>query len=159
MKTAIVYTTQHGTTAKVAAMINELAAGKAELIDLKKVKRPDLSDYDRIIVGGSIHAGQVQKRIRKFCETYQSELSVKPLGLFLSCMEENEKAKVQLEAAFPEALRNHAVSTKLTGGELLFENMNFIEKYMIKKIGKMTESVSKIKHDQIKELAQEMGLC
>jgi hypothetical protein len=37
--------------------------------------------------------------------------------------------------------------------------MNFLEKFMMKKIGKMTESVSKIKEDKIRELAQEMGLC
>lgn len=159
MKTAIVYATHHGTTEKVAHMISELASGNAELINLKKSGDVNLNDYDRIIVGGSIHAGAIQKRVRKFCDKHMEQLSTKPLGLYLSCMEENEKARSQFETAFAEPLRKHALSCKLTGGEVIFERMNFIEKFMMKKIGKMTESVSKIREDQIKELANEMGLC
>lgn len=66
---------------------------------------------------------------------------------------------MQFETVFAEPLRKHAMSCKLTGGEVMFERMNFIEKFMMMKIGKMTESVSKIREDQIKVLANEMGLC
>lgn len=159
MKTAIVYATQHGTTEKVAQMISELASGNAELINLKKSGDVNLDGYDRIIIGGSIHAGAIQKRVRRFCDKHMEQLSTKPLGLYLSCMEENEKARMQFETAYSEPLRKHAMSCKLTGGEVIFERMNFIEKFMMKKIGGMTESVSKIREDQIKELVSEMGLC
>lgn len=158
MKSVIIYSTKHGTTEKVANIINALSKEKAELINLKKSKSVDLSQYDRIIIGGSIHAGMVQKRIRKFCEAHMQELSQKPLGLFLSCMEE-EKAQEQFNNAYPEELRKAAISTKLTGGEILLDKMNFLERYVVKKMGKMTESVSKIREDKIKELAVEMGLC
>lgn len=158
MKTAIVYSTTHGTTEKVAGMISKMSKSSTELFNLKKVKDVNLRDFDRVIIGGSIHAGNVQQRIRKFCEKHMHELTTKPLGLYLSCMDE-DKAVMQFENAFPEQLRKIAVSTKLTGGEVLFERMNFLEKFMMKKIGKMTESVSKLKEDKIKELAQDMGLC
>lgn len=158
MKTAIVYSTTHGTTEKVAGMLSKMSISSTELFNLKKVKDVNLRDYDKIIIGGSIHAGNVQKRIKKFCENHMHELTVKPIGLFLSCMDE-DKAVMQFENAYPEELRKIAVSSKLTGGEVLFERMNFLEKFMMKKIGKMTESVSKLKEDKIRELAQEMGLC
>lgn len=158
MKTAIIYASHHGTTEKVANMIKGLAQGETEVINLKKTKTIDLNKYDKIIIGGSIHAGRVQSKLQKYCREHEAELTAKPLGLFLSCMEENEKAKTQFEMAYPDTLRSHAISSKLTGGEILFERMNFIEKFIMKKIGKTTETVSKIKEDQIRELAVEMGL-
>lgn len=157
MKAAIIYTTKHGTTLKVASMINEMASGKADLIDLKKTTTVNFDLYDKIIIGGSIHAGKIQRRVVKFCEKNMKELSDKPLGLYLSCMDE-EKAQEQFNNAYPETLRNHALSSKLTGGEVLFERMNFLEKYIMKKIGKRTESISNIKEDKVRELALEMGL-
>lgn len=158
MKTAVIYTTKHGTTEKVAGMINNLASGGVDLINLKKVKDINLNQYENVIIGGSIHAGKVQNSIAKFCKQHNNELMKKRLGLFLSCMEE-DKAQEQFDNAYPETLRKHAISNKITGGEILLDQMNFLEKYIVKKIGKMTESVSKIKEDKVKELATEMELC
>ncbi|HLO89949.1 MAG: flavodoxin domain-containing protein [Chloroflexota bacterium] len=157
MKSVIIYSTKHGTTKKVAEMISQMAKEKPELINLKKVKDINLDDYDSIIIGGSIHAGNVQTRIKRFCHDHMLELSTKPLGLFLSCMEE-DKAQEQFDNAYPESLRKAAVSTKLTGGEILLDKMNFLERYIVKKVGKMTETVSNIKEDKVKELVNEMGL-
>ncbi len=158
MKTAIIYVSHHGTTEKVATMLKGMAKEETDVIDLKKARNLDLNSYDKIIVGGSIHAGKVQSRLQKFCKENETILTSKPLGLFLSCMEENEKANAQFEMAFPQSLRSHAISSKLTGGEILFERMNFLEKFMMKRIAKTTESVYKIKEDQIKALAADMGL-
>lgn len=159
MRTVIVYATQHGTTEKVANMISELASDSTVLINLRKSHDVNPVDYDRIIIGGSIHAGKIQKIVRKFCERHMQQLTTKPLGLYLSCLEENEKAITQFETAYAENHRNHALSCKLTGGEVMIDGMNFIEKFMMKKIGGISESVSKIKEDKIKELVSEMGLC
>lgn len=157
MKTAIVYSTKHGTTEKVANMLKEINPNNTEVFNLNKVKDVDLSEFDKVILGGSIHAGTIQKKVKSFYEKHMSELGQKQLGLFLSCLEE-DKAQDQFNTAFPESLRLHSRSNKLTGGEVIFERMNFIEKFMMRKIGGISESVSKLKHDQIVELAKEMGL-
>jgi menaquinone-dependent protoporphyrinogen oxidase len=158
MKTAVIYTSHHGTTRKVAGMLSNLSQTEVTLFDLKEAKRIAFDTFDQVIIGGSIHAGQIQKRVKKFCEENTDTLLSKPLGLFLCCMEENEKATLQFEQAFPESLRNHAKSCKLTGGEILFERMNFLEKFMMKKIAKTTASVYKIREDRVKELVSEMGM-
>ncbi len=158
MRTAVIFTTHHGTTRKVAETLLKIAQTDVTLFDLKQAGEIPFNDFDQIIIGGSIHAGQIQKRVRKFCDDNIIILESKPLGLFLCCMEENEKATTQFEQAFPEVLRKHAKSSKLTGGEILFERMNFIEKFMMKKIAKTTKSISKIREDRIVELAAEMGL-
>ncbi len=157
MKTAIVYRSHHGTTEKVANMISE-ALGKenASLFDLKTDKNPDLSGFDQIILGGSIHAGNVQNKVKEFCKNNMNTLLEKPLGLFLSCMEEKQ-AQEQFDRAFPELLRSHAKSCKLTGGEFNFDKMNFLEKVIIRKISGIRESISNINEEKVLEMAREMS--
>jgi menaquinone-dependent protoporphyrinogen oxidase len=156
MKTLIVYTSKHGTTKKVAEMISQKIEGKPMVIDLKERKKVELNDYDQIIIGGSIHAGMLQKRVRQFCEKNMSILLQKRIGLFLSCMDE-AKAQEQLDRAFPEELRKHAVSCKATGGEFRMDKMNFIERAIVKKVAGVTESVDNVKQEQIEEFVYEIS--
>lgn len=157
MRTAIIYASKHGTTAKVAQKIqNHLGEEKAQLFNLRKDKNFDVSQFDRIIVGGSIHAGQIQKKVKQFLEIHTQNLLQRRLGLFLCCMHENE-AENQFNTAFPEILRTHAKSKKIMGGEFLFEKMNFVEKALIRKIAGVNESVSKIDESKITSMVDEMN--
>jgi menaquinone-dependent protoporphyrinogen oxidase len=159
MKTAVIYRSHHGTTEKVATMIQQaLGSENCMLFNLKTSKNIDLSSFDRIIIGGSIHAGNIQNKIKEFCKNNQDILLEKPLGLFLSCMEE-DKAQEQFDNAYPELLRKHALSCKLTGGEFNFDRMNFIEKMLIRKISGVNESISRINENSVKELVSEMAGC
>lgn len=156
MRTAIIFSTSHGTTEKVAEEMKILLGDeKAQLFNLKKDKNFDITEYEQVILGGSIHAGRIQKRIKDFYEKHTRELLERKLGLFLCCMFA-DKAEEQFEDAYPEVLRNHAISKKVIGGELIFERMNFFEKAMVKKIAGVHESVSKIDEKKINEFVEEM---
>lgn len=156
MKTAIVYVSNHGTTEKVALLLKqELSGISPTLINLRKEKVVDPSQYDCFIIGGSIHAGFIQKRIRKFCEDNMVVLLQKRLGLFICCMNEPE-AQAEFDRAFPELLRSHAISKKIVGGEFLVEKMNFFERLIIKKISGVTETVSKLNEQALHELVREI---
>lgn len=151
----IVYISKHGTTKKVAEKIKSSISGEATLIDLRKNKKPDISGFDKIILGGSIHMGKIQKRMRVFCETNLEKLLKKQIALFLCCMEdEKEKVTEQFNNAFPEVLRNHSMKNEILGGEFLLDKMNFLERAMIKKIARVEKSVSKIKEQKIEEFAK-----
>lgn len=157
MKTAIIYASKHGTSEKVANELSRLMhEHDVTLLNIRKHHKIDLTPYDQVIIGGSIHAGRIQQSLQKFMERNTPVLLQKPLGIFLCCMYEQE-AKNQFNQAFPEILRHHAKSCQCVGGEFLFERMNFLEKLMTRKIAGVNESVSKIKHEKIKELAQEMS--
>ncbi len=157
MKTLIAYATNHGTTEHVAKLIEEKSTQEVTLVNLKKEKNVDLHPYDQIIIGGSIHAGTIQKPIRQLLEGNMPLLLQKRIGLFLSCMYE-QKAEEQFEMAFPEILRSHAISKQLTGGEFRFEKMNFIERIIVKKIVGVKENVNNIKQNSIDEIIKEMNL-
>ncbi len=151
MKTAIIYISRHGTTKTVSQQIKDQLAGSVELFDLNKSGIIRLSAYDRVILGGSIHMGQVHKKTKSFIEKNMEELMQKELGLFLCCMEQGDKAKEQYELAFPEKLREHAAANSLLGFEYLLEKMGFLEKIMVKKITGKNNSFSKIDEEAIRE--------
>jgi menaquinone-dependent protoporphyrinogen oxidase len=158
MKTAIIYATTHGTTEKVALRIKELAGPENTfLFNLKEGSPFDLHSFDTIIIGGSIHAGMLQKRVKDFCKQHTLELLQKPLGLYLCGMNEPEYEQ-QLEKNFPEILRRHAKAKETLGGEFLFDKMNFFQKLIVKKISGISESVHKINDEKICDFVSEMKL-
>jgi len=149
MKTAIIYATHHGTTETVAKQIQQqLLPQQVELINLAHNKQPDISTYDRIVVGSSIHAGKNQSVVQKFCSKNMPELLQKQIGLFLCCLNEKEFAQ-SLANAYPEILRNHAFDVELMGGEYKMDRMNFIERFLVRKIAGVTQSQSLINYTNI----------
>ena len=152
MKTAIIYASSHGSSEKVARQIRDgLGADSASLINLKETKVVDLSQYDTLVIGGSIHAGQMQGRVKTFCKKNMVDLLQKRVGLFMVGMNEPEFEN-EFKNSFPELLRNHAITSKCVGGEFLFEKMNFIEKLIVKKVSGISHNLSKIDDEKIAEL-------
>lgn len=154
MITCIAYVTKHGCTEKIARILQERLRGDVSVINLKKDGNPDLSRYDCIIVGGSIHAGKVQKGIQRFCGKNRDALLKKRLGLYLCHMEEGDAAQKQFVEAYPADLRAHAAVTGLFGGEFDFKKMNFIERNIVRNIAKIEESVSRIDMDAVHAFAK-----
>ena len=62
MKTLIAYCSSHGCAEKSAVELKTYLGENVELCNLKKGAIANLNDFDRIIIGGSIHAGQIQKK-------------------------------------------------------------------------------------------------
>lgn len=145
METAIIFMSKHGTTEKVSKMIQKRLSGKVTLFNITVDKKVDLSKYDRIIIGGSIHEGRIQKNIQNFVSMNQNILLKKKLGLFICCMNPDNKKKVEeFENAYPLKLRTHSSANGILGGELLFDRMNFFEKIITKAIAKTNKNISNI---------------
>ncbi|PTN08678.1 flavodoxin domain-containing protein [Mangrovibacterium marinum] len=156
MKTAILYLSTHGCTINVAHRIAVKLGGEVDLINLKNKPRVRLDDYDRIILGGSIHAGKIQKELRSFCERNLDKLTQKELGLYICCMYKGVQAEVQLRNAFPEALHRHAKAEAIMGGAFYFEKMNFVERFLVKKMTGTTKTTVRINQDAIRRFSDKM---
>ena len=142
MQTLIVYMSHHGTTHKVAMWLQEkLGTDTTTVVNLEKDKLPDLSEYSTVLIGGSIHIGQIQKKIKAFCDKNLDLLLKKNIGLFL-CFMDIEHGQKEFDHAFPAELRHHAKAKGLFGGELIFAEMNFFEKLMTKSIISDNEPVT-----------------
>lgn len=150
MSYLVVYMSQHGTTQKLATYLSQELDDKVRLVNLANEAMPDIESWSTVIIGGSIHMGQIQKKIRQFCELNEKQLLLKRLGLFL-CFMDMEEGAVEFDNAFPESLRKHAVAHGLFGGELLLEKMNFLERLMVKAVRGVKESVSVVDEDAVEE--------
>jgi menaquinone-dependent protoporphyrinogen oxidase len=157
MKTAIVYMSKHGTTEKVVKVILEhIKSQNTEVFNLRNDEKPDLGKYDLVIIGGSIHAGMVQKKVKQFYANYSNILLNKKVGLFLCCMEIGQKANEQFNNAFPEELRQHAFYTGLMGGECLTDKMNFFERTLVKLVVGGPEKYPKLNQNEINTFLKEL---
>jgi len=161
MKTAIIYKSSHGTTEKVAFMLAKKLTSSGDdvrVIDLAKTRRPHIGDYEKMIIGGSIHVGRIQKEIKAYCEKNSEILLTKKLGLYICCMAADEKTRnTEFESSFPDELKEHASAKGIMGGEFLLEKMNFIEKLVVRKIAHAKETVHDIDLDAVEKFVNEIS--
>lgn len=144
MKTLIIYATKHGSTKKYAEILLEKLTGRVDLYNVKDKKSPELSQYDNVIIGGSIYMGRVQKELSEFTAKHLNILKDKRVGLYICCMNKSEAEK-QLNSAFPQELLKCAIAKGSFGGEFNFKKMNFLERFLIKIVSK---SLSKEKTEE-----------
>ncbi|MCD6205455.1 MAG: flavodoxin domain-containing protein [Candidatus Marinimicrobia bacterium] len=157
MKTLILYASKHGCAKKAAEKIAEALGNDTDVNNVRNISRIDIDDYDKVIIGGSIHAGRIQGQIKSFTRKNMNQLLEKTLGLFICHMEaDKDKAMKELSDNFPEPLMKHATAKGLFGGEFDFDKMNFLEKFIIKKIANVNESVSSINEDNIENFISVM---
>jgi menaquinone-dependent protoporphyrinogen oxidase len=156
MQTIIIYASKHGCTETCAQKLKDQLPGHTDMVNVKTASIQNLDAYDTIIIGGSIHAGQIQRNIKKFCQNNLNLLMQKKVGLFICCMEEGDKAREEFNMAYPEALRRYAAATGVLGGRFDFKKMNAIERYLVKKIANVNQSVSKISEEAISRFASEI---
>lgn len=158
MKTAIIYSSKNGTTAKVANMIAAQigAENDVSLISLSETPDPDLSSYGKVILGTSVYAGKPRKEMSRFCREYRDVIENKIIGLFV-CGMQPEKKEEELKDAYPEYLHNKANAEAFVGGELLFEKMSFFIRRLMKRMAKTDTSVSKLDNAAIEAFSVAMG--
>jgi len=156
MKTILIYASIHGTTEKVAHYIAKYLAD-VTVVRLSNSSDISISEYDRVILGGSIHMGNVQSAIKTFCAKHRRELLSKPVALFVCGMEkEVQKQEEELRKAFPDDINKHALTKAFVGGEFLFEKMSFIQRMIIKKIAHTDQSQSAINYDELDRFIAEI---
>lgn len=157
MKTLILYATKYGTTEKCAKILSELLKGEVDLINLNKVKHVDLSQYNRVIIGGSVYMGKIHKEIAEFCSNHAGALKDIKLGLFICCMREGEVAETELNEAFPEELLTRASAKDYFGGEFVLKKMGFMDRLIVKKVSKIDNDVSNLSSEKIYRFAQALS--
>ncbi|MBS4211348.1 flavodoxin domain-containing protein [Neobacillus rhizophilus] len=154
MKTLIVYCSSHGTTEKAVSVLCVNIEGEVLAVDLKRDKILfDLDDYDGVIIGGSIHAGEIQRKIKQFIKQHHDELLEKVVGLFLCCIRDGDIAVEQFNHAFPQDLRKNSVAMGLFGGEFIVSKMNFFERQVVKKVDSVIKDESHLNLNAIMEFA------
>ena len=157
--TIIVYASRHGTTAEYAKNLLKLLDGNVDLcsLDERANSMPDMSVYDTIIVGGSIHYGKNSKLVVSFVKNNIELLRTKRLGLFVTSYFDGDKALEQLGNAYPKELLDKAIVADFFDGELLYPKMNFFEKIVAKVVLKAEELQPLIAKTKIVNFANKLN--
>ena len=152
MSTLIAFASKYGFTKTCAEILGKKLEGKVDICDLGS-NHPDLTKYDKVIIGGSIYAGKIRKPVKSFCSDNQNTLKDKKTGFFICGMAKEDDAQKQLESSFPKELLATAAAKGFFGGECNYNKMNFIEKFIMKKITGSDQSQSRIAEENITRFA------
>ncbi|MFO7729696.1 MAG: flavodoxin domain-containing protein [Spirochaetia bacterium] len=156
MKTLIAYAGRRGSTEKMAERIAGQIGTDAELVNLLKQPAPVLTEFDHVILGGSILAGSVPKAMQIFIKQEKEMLLSKKLSIFLCCLME-EQIDQYFSRNFPEPLYSHAEQKTWLGGELVLGDHNFIVRNMLKKIIGKNEDIHSLNWTAADQLAAAAG--
>lgn len=162
MSTLILYAGKYGSTKKCVDALTQNLNNPVKVIDLHLEPSPDLSSYDKIIIGGSIYFGQFQKVAKRFCIDNLSILKQKQIGLFICCGS-LENIEQYWKVAVPSELLKHAIAKECFGGELDRANMKFFDKLVTGIITKAAQKNGKplprILSDSITKFSEELNLA
>jgi menaquinone-dependent protoporphyrinogen oxidase len=153
MRTLIAYRTKYGTTASCARQLAEKIGGEVTVHDLAAGPVPDVTAQDVVLVGGSIHAGKIQRQVVSFCERNRSALLARKVGLFLCCFFTGEEAVIQMQSAFPDWLLAHSFARAFPGGEIHYGRLTLIDRLLVRSLPRPAGDVSRMNPSALDELA------
>lgn len=154
MKNIILYTTKHGSVEKAAKLLELKLEGQVDSVNLAKEKDPTLDGYDNVILGGSIYAGKVQKKLSNYVTRNLSALLKKRVGLFICAAQPEPVRSQELQSSYPPELFEAAAAKEPFGYEYNFEEMNFFEKLAIRAIAKVKDSKFELSVEAIDRFAK-----
>lgn len=110
-------------------------SGQVAVVNVMSGDVPALSQFDKVVIGGSVYMGQIQKKVKEFCVKINEELKTKSIGLYICCgLPEN--FEVQLKNAYPNELFEKAIVKECFGGELNKGKMKFFHKIIAELMSK-----------------------
>ena len=138
MKTLIVYGTRYGATTGTSEEIAETLREKGfdvTVINAKKEKIKDISEYALIIVGSGMRMGKWTDEADAFLKRFQKELEQKKLAIFVSTMKTvseregktDDVAKMRKTALEDKVTQYslHPIALGFFGGVLDYNKMGF----------------------------------
>lgn len=122
MKTMIIYATKYGYSEDCVKELKDKLQGDVLTVNVLTERISSLDVFDNVIIGGSIYMGQINKKLKTFCENNMNSIFGKKVGLFLCCgLPENFEQN--LTNAFHSELREQAIACECFGGELRTDKM------------------------------------
>ena len=155
MKTIIIYATRYGSVEKAAMKLKSHLEGEVDIVNVKS--DPDIYHYERVILGGSIYDGKVQRELSKFSEDNLQVLRKKKTGLFICARIEKEVAtESYLSKSFPRQLYDAAIAKANLGHEIDLDKLSDKDLAFVRK-GGIEESISVFHEGRMKRFAEVMN--
>jgi len=147
-KILLLYETKKGMTEKLGQLLKE----KISDMDIYEAKKFHgmMDQYDSIIIGTPIYMGKINKHIKKLINEQANILSNKKTAIYLCGMGMDDEPQV-IANNFSEKERGQYFIHYL-GGAYNFERMNFLQKFIIKKLTGESQSKEVVLERKMKAL-------
>lgn len=135
MKTIIIYASKYGSTQQYAQWLSTETGYDA--FNIGKIKARKLLNYERIIIGSSVHMGRLD--IASWMKKHWSKMQDKSVILFSvngTPPDQKEELKKVLEYSLPQHILNRVNYFPLQG-RLIYAELNFWHKLLLKMMRKM----------------------
>ncbi len=156
MKTLVAYATKHGASEKCAKLLAEKLEGEVNVVNLKG-SSINLSQYDKVVIGGSVYAGMMRKEVKQFLAANLEAIKNKKFGLFVCGMSDGEQMGKIIEMVYPQELRDKAAAVSSFGTQMFIKDLGFFERFIVKTIAKTDTDVNKIDTAAIAGFAEKIN--
>ncbi len=133
MKILIAYAGNNNTTQDCANIL-KIKLPDAHVINLAK-QRPDISDYDTVIIGSCIRFNEIHSSVKDFIRDNMDALMKKHTAIYICCGFP-EKANQYLLHNFPKKLLNKSFSIQCFGGNLKVKPYKVFDLFVMKIVQK-----------------------
>ncbi len=145
MKILIAYRSRYGCTRRYAELLAGRLGGQATVADLGRERRLSPAGFELVLLGSPIYAGAVPSGMTRFCARHRAALLRVPVGLFICCLYEGERARSQLDSAYPDWLSLHAFGRWALGGEIRPEALRFFDRLLVRAMGRSLGGISRFR--------------
>ncbi|KXO12437.1 Protoporphyrinogen IX oxidase, oxygen-independent, HemG [Moritella sp. JT01] len=144
-KMLVLYSTVDGQTLKIIKAIEESIANKyhCEVMSLEECQHLDMAIFDKVVIGGSVRYGHLNKKLYQFVATHKAELEAKENSFFCVNLTARKAEKNTPETnaymqAFLEKSNWVPKQQAVFAGALLYSKYNWWQTLIIQLIMKIT---------------------
>ncbi len=157
MKILIAYRSRYGCTRRYAELLAGKLAGEVTVADLRREGRLSPASFDLVLLGSPIYAGAVPAGVTRFCQRHRAALLRVPVGLFICCLYEGEKARAQLDSAYPDWLSLHAFGRWTLGGEIRPDSLGFFDRLLVRTLVRGVGELSRFRPEDLQDILRRVG--
>ena len=157
MKTLIVYGSRYGFTESLAKNLAARIDGEVKLVVAKRADKIDLLAFDQIVIGTPIYIGNIYKDVKNFCSKHKNEILESNYRFFVVGLGGPVESIKNFDSSMDADLIENSIENAYFGGAILLDKMNFMEKMIMKKLGKTNVFYEGINEEAIEAFAASLN--
>ncbi len=146
IKTLLLHSSREGQTEKILSFIEDrLTDHQCQKVNLHHIDDIDLLQYDKIVIGASIHYGHLNKKLYQFIDRYKQQLQESKVAFYcvnLTARKEEQKKDTPQKSAYVQTfLKKSPWEPTLIGvfaGALYYPRYTWFDRVMIRFIMSIT---------------------
>jgi menaquinone-dependent protoporphyrinogen oxidase len=158
MGVLIVYRSKYGFTERCCHALAQQIRAESVIVDLASRRIPSPRNFSAVLIGGSIYGGKIQREVAAFCDRQANALRATRVGLFICCLYQEDHARAQLQAAFPDWLTGSAFATGLFGGEITYRRLTLLDRFLVRAVSPRSVDVSRPRPEALQAMADAVNL-